>query len=137
MDDVVNRIIRCMSSSFIQYVTLISLPIQVTVQTGAITAVCAIVDLIVYLVDNTGTYVLRCRISRQLLISNNISSHLIFNVPLSKLYTNSLMSSLNARGGWKFAQSSASATPTNYTTTIKPRVQTYMHFMVLFSSLMC
>jgi hypothetical protein len=32
-----------------------ALPIQVTVQTGAVTAVCATVDLIVYLVDNTGT----------------------------------------------------------------------------------
>src|ERR1700683_1941653 len=29
-------------------------------------------------------------------------SHLIFGVPLSKLYTNSLMSSLNARVIWKF-----------------------------------
>ncbi|KZP05245.1 hypothetical protein FIBSPDRAFT_877751 [Athelia psychrophila] len=64
-DDVVNRIIR------------------LTVQTGAITAVWAAIDLIVFLVDNTGT-------------------HLIFNVPLSKLYSNSLMSSLNSRKGWNF-----------------------------------
>jgi hypothetical protein len=28
--------------------------------------------------------------------------HLIFNFPLCKLYTNSLMSSLNARSGWRF-----------------------------------
>ena len=28
--------------------------------------------------------------------------HLIFNLPLSKLYTNSLMSSLNSRAGWKY-----------------------------------
>lgn len=35
-----------------------------------------------------------------------LPSHLIFGVPLSKLYTNSLMSSLNARGGWKFSQRS-------------------------------
>jgi hypothetical protein len=34
---------------------LISLLIQVTVQTGAVTAICAIVDLIFFLVDNTGT----------------------------------------------------------------------------------
>jgi len=74
-DDVVNRIIR------------------LTVQTGAITAICAIIDLIFFLVDTTGT-------------------HLIFNVPLSKLYTNSLMSSLNARGGWKFSQRSGQATST-------------------------
>ncbi|KZP05241.1 hypothetical protein FIBSPDRAFT_1054207 [Athelia psychrophila] len=64
-DDIVNKIIK------------------LTVQTGAVTAICATIDVIVFCVDNTGT-------------------HLIFNVPLSKLYTNSLMSSLNARGGWKF-----------------------------------
>ncbi|KIM89106.1 hypothetical protein PILCRDRAFT_212313 [Piloderma croceum F 1598] len=68
-DDVVNRIIR------------------LTVQTGAVTAVCAIIDLVFFLVDTSG-------------------NHLMFNVPLSKLYTNSLMSSLNARGGWKFSQRS-------------------------------
>ncbi|KAL1746607.1 hypothetical protein HDZ31DRAFT_81091 [Schizophyllum fasciatum] len=56
--------------------------IRLTVQTGMITAVWAIVDLGVYLGDPTGT-------------------HLIFNLPLSKLYSNSLLSSLNARGGWK------------------------------------
>ena len=28
--------------------------------------------------------------------------HLAFNLPLSKLYTNSLMSSLNSRSGWKY-----------------------------------
>ncbi|KZP05237.1 hypothetical protein FIBSPDRAFT_1054203 [Athelia psychrophila] len=55
--------------------------IRLTVQTGAITAIWATIDLIVYLTDNTGT-------------------HLIFNVPLSKLYSNSLMSSLNTRKGW-------------------------------------
>jgi len=67
-DDIVNRIIR------------------VTVQTGAVTALCATMDLIFYLVDTSG-------------------NHLIFNIPLSKLYTNSMMSSLNSRGGWKFQRS--------------------------------
>jgi len=84
-DDIVNRIIR------------------LTVQTGAITAVCATVDLIIFLVDDTGT-------------------HLIFNVPLSKLYTNSLMSSLNARGGWKFLHKSGeTASSVVATPTIKSR----------------
>lgn len=31
--------------------------------------------------------------------------HLIFNLPLSKLYTNSLMSSLNSRQGWQYDSS--------------------------------
>ena len=33
--------------------------------------------------------------------------HLAFNLPLAKLYTNSLMSSLNSRAGWKFNTESA------------------------------
>ncbi|KAF7985549.1 hypothetical protein HWV62_3801 [Athelia sp. TMB] len=69
-DDVVNRIIR---------------------RKYPLTAVVAIIDLVLFLTDTTGT-------------------HLIFNVPLSKLYTNSLMSSLNARGGWKFGGSGADTT---------------------------
>ncbi|KIJ64623.1 hypothetical protein HYDPIDRAFT_28558 [Hydnomerulius pinastri MD-312] len=71
-DDVINRIIR------------------LTVQTGMITAIWAVVDLVCYLTITTGI-------------------HLIFNVPLAKLYTNSLMSSLNSRGGWKFNRTSESS----------------------------
>ncbi|KAJ3478952.1 hypothetical protein NLI96_g9393 [Meripilus lineatus] len=59
---------------------------DVTVQNGLITAVWAIIDLIVYLASSTGL-------------------HLAFNFPLSKLYTNSLLSSLNSRAGWKFQSS--------------------------------
>ncbi|KIY44895.1 hypothetical protein FISHEDRAFT_50392, partial [Fistulina hepatica ATCC 64428] len=55
--------------------------IRLTVQTGMLSSIWAIIDLAVYLGDPTGT-------------------HLIFNFPLSKLYSNSLMSSLNSRGGW-------------------------------------
>ena len=36
--------------------------------------------------------------------------HLIFNFPLCKLYTNSLMSSLNSRRGWKFGSSDREST---------------------------
>ncbi|KAK0498735.1 hypothetical protein EDD18DRAFT_49162 [Armillaria luteobubalina] len=57
---------------------LIDKIIRITVQTGLITSVCALVDLITFLSLPTGI-------------------HLIFNLPLSKLYTNSLMSSLNSR----------------------------------------
>ena len=35
--------------------------------------------------------------------------HLAFNLPLSKLYTNSLMSSLNSRTGWQYDSSGLSA----------------------------
>ncbi|KAL4080926.1 hypothetical protein J3A83DRAFT_4424872 [Scleroderma citrinum] len=57
--------------------------IRLTMQTGLITSMCAVIDLITYLTLSSGI-------------------HLIFNVPLAKLYTNSLMSSLNARGGWRY-----------------------------------
>ena len=36
------------------------------------------------------------------------SRHLIFNFPLCKLYTNSLMSSLNSRRGWRFTSAKGS-----------------------------
>ena len=36
------------------------------------------------------------------------NSHLIFNFCLAKLYTNSLMSSLNSRGGWGYSSQSQS-----------------------------
>lgn len=35
------------------------------------------------------------------------SRHLFFNFTLAKLYTNSLLSSLNSRGGWKFMDSTS------------------------------
>ncbi|KAJ7927527.1 hypothetical protein B0H13DRAFT_2653502 [Mycena leptocephala] len=52
--------------------------IRVTMQTGLATSLCAIIDLILFLTDPIGL-------------------HLVFNFPLCKLYTNSLLSSLNAR----------------------------------------
>lgn len=52
--------------------------IRITMQTNLFTALVAIADLISFLADPTGT-------------------HFIFNLNLSKLYSNSLMSSLNAR----------------------------------------
>ncbi|ETW75694.1 hypothetical protein HETIRDRAFT_119090 [Heterobasidion irregulare TC 32-1] len=58
--------------------------IQFTVQTGLITSLCAIIDLILYLTEKTG-------------------HHLIFNLPLAKLYTISLLSSLNSRQGWQLS----------------------------------
>lgn len=51
---------------------------RLTMQNGLITSLWAITDLIIYLTVPTGL-------------------HLAFNLPLAKLYTNSLMSSLNAR----------------------------------------
>ncbi|KAJ3710335.1 hypothetical protein DFJ43DRAFT_1109026 [Lentinula guzmanii] len=63
---------------------LIDRIIRLTVQTGLITAFCATLDLIFFLTDPTGT-------------------HLIFNFPLAKLYTNSVMSSLNSRGAWNYS----------------------------------
>ncbi|KAI0089212.1 hypothetical protein BDY19DRAFT_131256 [Irpex rosettiformis] len=58
--------------------------IRLTVQTGLITAVCATVDLVVFLADDT-------------------TVHLAFNLLLAKLYTNTLLSSLNTRKGWGYS----------------------------------
>lgn len=52
--------------------------IRTTVQTGALTAVVALIDLIAFVTSTSGL-------------------HLAFNFPLAHLYTNSLLSSLNAR----------------------------------------
>ncbi|KAK0188795.1 hypothetical protein F5146DRAFT_1225507 [Armillaria mellea] len=63
--------------------------IRSTVQTGLITTLCALIDLLTYLLDPTGL-------------------HLVFNFPLPKLYTNTLLSSLNSRGGWAYDSSADS-----------------------------
>ncbi|KZV73836.1 hypothetical protein PENSPDRAFT_262260 [Peniophora sp. CONT] len=63
--------------------------IRLTVQTGLITSVWAIVDLAVFLAIPTGV-------------------HLIFNFPLAKLYSNSLLSSLNARSSLSGGMTSTS-----------------------------
>ncbi|KAI0771217.1 hypothetical protein BD413DRAFT_65351 [Trametes elegans] len=70
-DDIINKIIR------------------LTMQTGLLTALCAIIDLVLFLASSAGY-------------------HLTFNLPLSKLYTNSLMSSLNSRQGWQYDSSGVS-----------------------------
>jgi len=57
--------------------------IRMTVQTGLITTLCGIAHLVSFLATSSGI-------------------HLIFNLCLAKLYTISLMSSLNARNGWKY-----------------------------------
>ncbi|KAI0260751.1 hypothetical protein BC834DRAFT_831178, partial [Gloeopeniophorella convolvens] len=62
-DDIIDRIVR------------------LTIQTGLVTALVAVIDVVLFLATPK-------------------DYHLLFNLPLSKLYTNSLMSNLNARGGW-------------------------------------
>ncbi|KAJ6588824.1 hypothetical protein B0H19DRAFT_1248422 [Mycena capillaripes] len=57
---------------------LIDRIIRITMQTGLAASLCATIDLILFLTDP-------------------IALHLVFNIPLCKLYTNSLLSSLNAR----------------------------------------
>lgn len=69
-----------------------------------ITALCAIVDLIAFLAS------VSCRLSTKLechlpIFTQPGGIHLVFNLPLAKLYTNSLMSSLNSRAGWKYGNS--------------------------------
>ncbi|KAK7049318.1 hypothetical protein VNI00_005919 [Paramarasmius palmivorus] len=93
-DDLVDRIIR------------------MTIQTGVLTSLCALVDLVMFLTDVRDEEIF----SNTNLITNVLASpsfyipqptglHLIFNFPLAKLYTNTLMSSLNSRSGWAFDSS--------------------------------
>ncbi|KAJ3565254.1 hypothetical protein NP233_g7744 [Leucocoprinus birnbaumii] len=67
--------------------------IRVTMQTGLLTSLLATLDLIVYLANPTGL-------------------HLMLNFPLCKLYSNSLISSLNSRGGWRYDNSNNSVNRT-------------------------
>ncbi|KAI6018142.1 hypothetical protein PISMIDRAFT_107460 [Pisolithus microcarpus 441] len=61
-----------------------------TVQSGVLTTIVAITDLACYLT----------------IVSDDSLSHLIFSMTLSKLYTNCMLSTLNARGTWKYDRSS-------------------------------
>ncbi|KAF9439919.1 hypothetical protein P691DRAFT_804680, partial [Macrolepiota fuliginosa MF-IS2] len=57
--------------------------IRITMQTGLLTSITAIINIVLFV-------------------------HLLVNLPLCKLYSNSLFSTLNARGSWKFSESSSS-----------------------------
>lgn len=82
--------LRKHKTGFSQSDLIVDRIIRLTMQTGFITMVVAALDLIFFLVDPKGT-------------------HLAFNFPLAKLYTNSLMSSLNSRKGWNFSGGSGGA----------------------------
>ncbi|EIW77414.1 hypothetical protein CONPUDRAFT_168344 [Coniophora puteana RWD-64-598 SS2] len=56
--------------------------IRLTVQTGLVTAAAAIADAIIFVASTT-------------------TINYLFDFPLSKLYTNSVLSTLNARGRWR------------------------------------
>ncbi|KAI6038165.1 hypothetical protein EDC04DRAFT_3113858 [Pisolithus marmoratus] len=60
--------------------------LRMTVQTGVLTTIIAVIDLTCYLAISSSIY-------------------LIFSMTLSKLYTNCMLSTLNARGAWKFDRS--------------------------------
>jgi len=62
---------------------------RLTIQTGLITVIWAVIDLVLFLTMNTNL-------------------HFIFNISLAKLYANCMLSSLNARTHWS-AQSARSA----------------------------
>ncbi|KAK0472618.1 hypothetical protein IW261DRAFT_1507308 [Armillaria novae-zelandiae] len=79
---------RSHKTGFEQSDELMDRIIRLTVQTGLITSICAMLDLITFLA----------------IASPNV--HIIFTGMLGKLYTNALMSSLNARSGWSYSTSS-------------------------------
>ncbi|KAF8551025.1 hypothetical protein OG21DRAFT_1487316 [Imleria badia] len=73
----------CQRTGFAATDDLINKVIRMTVQTGLITAVSATLDVTLFLVVKGTTL------------------NYIWDFALSKLYSNSLLSTLNARGGWK------------------------------------
>ncbi|KAI3612702.1 hypothetical protein WG66_014760 [Moniliophthora roreri] len=74
--------------------------IRMTVQTGLTTSVCAIVDLVFFLVNVCIMFPFSSPSDSFPILTSSYQPtglHLIFNFPLAKLYTVSLMSSLNSR----------------------------------------
>ncbi|KAI6102644.1 hypothetical protein EDD16DRAFT_1525512 [Pisolithus croceorrhizus] len=63
--------------------------LRMTVQTGLVTTIVAIINLVCYL-------------------SNSMGAYAVFSMILSKLYTNCMLSTLNARKAWKYDGSSDS-----------------------------
>ncbi|EIW75854.1 hypothetical protein CONPUDRAFT_111643 [Coniophora puteana RWD-64-598 SS2] len=84
--------LRTLRTGFAATDDVINRVVRLTLQTGLLTAICATINLIIFCSVPSGIY-------------------LIFNIPLPKLYTNSLMSSLNSRkgGGFDASERSASA----------------------------
>ncbi|KAK0222381.1 hypothetical protein IW262DRAFT_1380178 [Armillaria fumosa] len=87
-DFLITAALRSHKTGFEQSDELMDRIIRLTVQTGLITSICAMLDLITFLA----------------IASPNV--HIIFTGMLGKLYTNALMSSLNARSGWSYSTSS-------------------------------
>ncbi|KAJ3509471.1 hypothetical protein NLJ89_g5208 [Agrocybe chaxingu] len=83
-DVVITSVLRKHKTGFQRSDMMVDRIIRITVQTGLLTMIVASLDLLFFLIDPTGT-------------------HLLFNFPLAKLYSNSLMSSLNSRRGWKYS----------------------------------
>ena len=98
---------------------------KVTVQTGLLMSVVAIFDMVFFLagvskasVSNTLTSLSfrhvspleraspTCVTRFQSPNERFLSSHLLFNTPMNKLYLNTLLSILNSRVGWKYSTSS-------------------------------
>ncbi|KIJ98736.1 hypothetical protein K443DRAFT_626567 [Laccaria amethystina LaAM-08-1] len=77
-DAFITFILRKRKTGFQRSDMMVDRIIRITVQTGLITMIIAVFDLAFYLAVPSGL-------------------HLLFSFPLSKLYTNSLMSSLNSR----------------------------------------
>lgn len=75
--------------------------ISVTVQTGMITALCASTDLICYL-TTVRSHTLWFDKTLTVDTFQPTALHTAFNEVMPKLYTNSLMSSLNYRAGWGY-----------------------------------
>ncbi|KAJ3861582.1 hypothetical protein EV359DRAFT_74617 [Lentinula novae-zelandiae] len=97
--------------------------IRMTVQTGMITSICAIGDVAFFMAlpselnDLVGYSILDCKQQDQFYLSSAqsltlLDRNFLWDLTLAKLYTNCLMSTLNARAGLlRPSQNSSSGTP--------------------------
>lgn len=85
----------------------------VTIQTGLLTTACTIGHLIVFVASVCSLPPFLPNYSHRPRNIQPSGLHLMFNLPLSKLYTNSVMSSLNSRRGWRHIPGVAPHAPNN------------------------
>lgn len=124
-EDIVTKLVRCEHSCRLEQSARLFMFMVVTIQTGAITSLWAIIDLVVYLsfVSTSSTTLMISTDSRGIfsrtlckpwhthsrfsrLQADEWQRHLIFNMSLSKLYSSACISSRNVISPYKLAISS-------------------------------
>ncbi|THU88100.1 hypothetical protein K435DRAFT_842290 [Dendrothele bispora CBS 962.96] len=80
--------------------TVVNKIITLTIQTGTITAVATVADLITFMISPVRFHVFRPKIHSNLAKTKDTTFQFAWDFSVSKLYTNCLLSTLNARARW-------------------------------------